>query len=381
MNIVLFYHSLVSDWNHGNAHFLRGIATELIARGHSLRVYEPENGWSRHHLLSDHGPAALHSFHRHFPHLHSISYDEETLDLDAALEDADLAIVHEWNSPALIRRLGRHRAANPHYRLLFHDTHHRAVSETLTACDLSDYDGVLAFGEALRQLYRGAPHRVSAWTWHEAADTRTFHPRRHQPLEGDLVWIGNWGDGERERELREFLIEPVKRLKLRATVFGVRYPEHALNALAEAGIAYGGYLPNHDVPSILARYRLTIHVPRRYYTTHLPGIPTIRPFEALACGMPLICAPWDDREALFSPGRDFLLAHDADQMRRHMQTLLARPRQARLLAAQGLLTIQQRHTCAHRAEQLLRICRCLDLDTRPRRWTTPPQLAIKRTAP
>jgi spore maturation protein CgeB len=38
MRIVLFYHSLLSDWNHGNAHFLRGIATELMTRGHEVHV-------------------------------------------------------------------------------------------------------------------------------------------------------------------------------------------------------------------------------------------------------------------------------------------------------------------------------------------------------
>ena len=42
MKIALFYHSLRSDWNHGNAHFLRGIASELQARGHEVRVLSPE---------------------------------------------------------------------------------------------------------------------------------------------------------------------------------------------------------------------------------------------------------------------------------------------------------------------------------------------------
>ncbi|MBA2602322.1 MAG: glycosyltransferase, partial [Acidobacteria bacterium] len=52
MRIVLFCHSLVSDWNHGNAHFLRGIVAELLDRGHEVRVYEPEDGWSREQLLA-----------------------------------------------------------------------------------------------------------------------------------------------------------------------------------------------------------------------------------------------------------------------------------------------------------------------------------------
>ena len=47
MRVVMFYHSLVSDWNHGNAHFLRGVVAELQSRGHDVRVLEPEDGWSR----------------------------------------------------------------------------------------------------------------------------------------------------------------------------------------------------------------------------------------------------------------------------------------------------------------------------------------------
>ncbi|MBD0289047.1 MAG: glycosyltransferase, partial [Flavisolibacter sp.] len=55
MNIVLFYHSLLSDWNHGNAHFLRGVATELILRGNNVTIYEPKGGWSLSNLKKDYG--------------------------------------------------------------------------------------------------------------------------------------------------------------------------------------------------------------------------------------------------------------------------------------------------------------------------------------
>ena len=199
-------------------------------------------------------------------------------------------IVHEWTDPALVGRVGAHHARHPgRYRLLFHDTHHRAVTqpEALAAFDLSAYDGVLAFGACLRDLYLARRWARRAWIWHEAADTALFQPRA-EPAEGDLVWIGNWGDDERSAELHEFLIEPVRALGLRARVYGVRYPEAARRALADAGIEYAGWLPNFDVPSVFARFRVTVHVPRRPYVEALPGIPTIRPFEALACGIPLV---------------------------------------------------------------------------------------------
>ena len=355
MKFVLFYHSLVSDWNHGNAHFLRGVVAELLALGHAVDVYEPSDSWSRENLEAEHGTRYEREFERMFPRLRSRRYQLEQLDLERALDGADVAIVHEWNPPALIERIGRHRLGG-RYRLLFHDTHHRSVTapEEMSRYDFRDYDGVLAFGETVRQQYLANGWCGRAWTWHEAADVRTFRPRI-QHRQGDLVWIGNWGDGERARELGEYLIEPVRQLHLAARIHGVRYPAAALRQLADARIEYCGWLPNWRVPEVFGRYGVTVHVPRLPYTRALPGIPTIRVFEALACGIPLICAPWSDAENLFHPGQDYLVAEDGADMQRKLRTVLADHDLAHELAAHGLRTIHARHTCAHRVQELLAI--------------------------
>ncbi len=359
MRIAAFYHSLISDWNHGNAHFLRGVAAELLARGHEVRIFEPEDAWSVQHLVRDHGPAAIAAFHRAYPTLASERYARPLppAELERMLDGVDAVLVHEWNDPALITQLGHHRARGGRYALLFHDTHHRSVSapDELQQFDLRHYDGVLAFGRAVRDVYLARGWARRAWIWHEAADTRVFGPRPGAPREGDVVWIGNWGDGERSAELREMLIEPIAALRLRARVHGVRYPDEARRALDEAGIAYGGWLPNFEVPDVLARHAVTVHVPRRPYAEALRGIPTIRVFESLACGVPLISAPWHDDEGLFHPGEDYLIARDGAEMRRHLQMLLAEPALAAALAAHGRATIIERHTCAHRATELLAI--------------------------
>ncbi len=358
MNIVMFYHSLVSDWNHGNAHFLRGIAMEFIKRGHHLQIYEPQNGWSVSNLIATQGGESLREFHARFPLLRSRTYAIDRIDLDRALDGVDLVLVHEWNDPALVRRIGRHRAkTGGAYHLFFHDTHHRAVTapEKMRQYDLSHYDGVLAYGDLLRDIYWHRGWTWRAWTWHEAADTNVFRASRNCHFDGDLVWIGNWGDDERTAELREFLIEPVKALRLRAKVFGVRYPQHALEMLRDAGISYGGWLPNYRVPDVFARFRLTLHVPRRPYVDLLPGIPTIRPFEALACSIPLVCSPWNDSEKLFEPGRDFLIAKNSGEMKRHLRALLSDKKMAHDLSEHGLQTIRARHTCAHRVDELMSI--------------------------
>ncbi len=357
MKFVLFYHSLVSDWNHGNAHFLRGIVTELLDRGHVVDVYEPKNGWSVENLVRDHGTAPLDEFRRTFPQLVSDTYDLDALDLDRVLDGANVVIVHEWSDHELVRRIGEHRNRARNYCLFFHDTHHRAATqpEQMAAYDLRNYDGVLAYGNVIRDLYLEKGWAQRAFTWHEAADTRVFHPRPHDEPEGDVVWVGNWGDDERTAELHEFLIEPVRELGLRARIHGVRYPDDAVASLREAKIEYAGWLANWRAPEVFSRYRLTVHVPRRPYVTTLRGIPTIRPFEALASGIPLISAPWDDAEGLFTPGTDFLVARDGNEMKKQMQAVTTDFALARSLVAQGLETIQKRHTCGHRVSELLSI--------------------------
>jgi spore maturation protein CgeB len=357
MRLVMFAHSLLSCWNHGNAHFLRGVVAELLFRGHDVRVYEPKDGWSLQNLRSEHGDAPLRDFRKVYPGLKSVQYPPNTLDLDAVLEDADLVLVHEWSEPDLVGRIGQHRAGTNSYKLLFHDTHHRAVTapHEMQRYDLRHYDGVLAFGNVLRDLYLARAWTRRAWTWHEAADTRVFRPIAGRACEGDLVWVGNWGDEERTAELHEFLLRPVKELKLRARIHGVRYPVHAKASLADAGIDYAGWLPNFSAPDVFSRFKVTVHVPRRPYVQALPGIPTIRVFEALACGMPLVCSPWNDAENLFTPGQDYLVARDGEAMKRHLRNLVNDRDYARQIAMHGHRTVLSRHTCAHRVDELLNI--------------------------
>jgi spore maturation protein CgeB len=356
MRFLFYTHSLVSDWNHGNAHFLRGVMRDLIRRGHEARALEPRDGWSRQNLVRDQGPLPLQRFARDFTSLESRDYGAG-FDHGAELDRADVVIVHEWTDPALVARIGRARREGGRFTLLFHDTHHRAVSAAgeISGLDLADYDGVLAFGETLRQRYLRAGWGHAVFTWHEAADTTLFRPLPGADKGADLIWIGNWGDGERAAELGEFLVEPVAQLGLSATVRGVRYPPAAIEELRRAGIVYGGWIANADAPRALAAHRVTVHVPRRPYVEALPGIPTIRVFEALAAGIPLVSAPWDDAENLFRPGTDFLFARDGNDMAAKLRAVLDDRALAASLVRSGLETIAARHSCAHRVDELFAI--------------------------
>jgi spore maturation protein CgeB len=361
LRLRFFAHSWRSDWNHGNAHFLRGLVDELSRLGHNVRCYEAENAWSYANLLREpSGSASLEQFRTAFPNLDFQTYPEAEFPqlAEAELRDADVVVVHEWNSPEVVSAIQSLKQRYG-FRVLLHDTHHRAYTDPqqIAKLNVSDFDGVLAFGEAIRRIYLDAFDAQRAWTFHEAADTTRFTPR-FATTSNEINWIGNWGDEERTRELQEFLIEPLSSIANKhAAVYGVRYPSRAKAQLQSAGIEYRGYLPNLSAPAVYSRCALTLHIPRRFYANGLSGIPTIRMFEALACGVPVVCSPWSDQENLFRPNQDFICVSDGRAMRAEIAHLIRDHTAREQISASALETIQQRHTCRHRAIQFEEICK------------------------
>lgn len=362
--IAYFSHAVRSDWNNGNAHFLRGLMRALGSCGHEVRIFEPADEWSIRNLRAESkGERALRDFEKMYPELRVVSYDPGGADKLSdfghwreLLRETDFVVLHEWNPPRLAHHLLALRDQLG-FRLLFHDTHHRASSspDQVRSLGVDRADGVIAFGEALRNIYREHFNIAQVWTLHEAADTSVFRPQPNSRKETDLVWIGNWGDDERSSEICKFLLRPAAELpEHRFTVYGVRYPQQALAALEYAHVDYAGYLPNLDSPGAYAASRATVHIPRQPYTQAMTGIPTIRIFEALACGIPLISSPWLDTEQLFREG-DFCVVRSTREMVSALQELLADPKAAEEQAARGLETVLARHTCSHRAQQLTSI--------------------------
>lgn len=361
LRIGYFAHTVRSDWNNGNAHFLRGLLRSLGRLNHEVTVFEPETEWSIENLLEEQqGARSLDQFVEMYSDLDVQTYAPPQSDelWRERLRGMNIVILHEWNPPSLAATLLELRESCG-YKLLFHDTHHRASSspEQIALFGLARFDGIVAFGEALRRLYEERFSLKRVWTLHEAADTSVFKPQPDVRRGDTIVWIGNWGEGERAEEIRCFLLDPAHRLRdvANTTIYGVRYPEEGLTALAAAGVTYGGYLPNLTAPAVYAGAKATVHVPRQQYSSAMNGIPTIRVFEALACGIPLVSAPWQDSEHLFRPG-DFQWATSSGEMERALRVLITDKARADDQAAQGLETVLTRHTCDHRAQELTAIC-------------------------
>lgn len=100
MPIVLFYHSLISDWNHGNTHFLRGIGMALFACGHQVESDEPQEGWTLQQLRHEQGLAALQAFHAAQPGLSSRTYAAQALADHGRRTMLDAQVQLQWTMAA-----------------------------------------------------------------------------------------------------------------------------------------------------------------------------------------------------------------------------------------------------------------------------------------
>ena len=323
---------------HGNGRFLRGVCSELLMRGHEVALHRSA---------------------------------DVAFDLEQALAGVDLVVTHDCTAPKLVSAIRLHHASNDDYTLLFYDTHRRAATSSPESrrFNLAGFDGVLAAGEVVRQAYLERGWTGRAWTWHEAADIHAFAPHPGAVRNGDLAWAGNAFDVAGD-QLATLLLAPTHRLGLTGVVHGRGYTWRARRAIQRSGLRYGGPLAAHLVPAVWARHSFTVELPGAGQA--LPGIPSIRVFEALACGIPLICAPWDDAEELFTPGRDYLIARDQREMEGAMRSLRGDRALASELSKQGRATVLARHTCGHRVDELLTIVMALrpPLSSRRRPVTT-----------
>ena len=389
MRFALFYHSIRSDWNHGNAHFLRGMVRALTSLGHDVLCLEEAGGWSVTNLVREHGVRPLVEFRRRFPFARVRLYPPEpraALErrLRADLVGVDVVVVHEWPAvehPALVDLLARLRRAYG-FHLLFHDTHYRILTQPVrvSRLGLERFDAILAYGPAIADEYRRRFGLQEVHVFHEAADVDLFHPHRPDaagPLD-DALFVGNWGGRDRAHELREYLLRPARRFRRtrRFAIYGVRYPPEVLDTVQRVyGVEYRGWLPNYLAPGAFAQTRVGLHVVRQQYARVLHGTPTIRVFEALACGTALVSTRWRDTDGLFRAGEDYLVVDSRAQMEEALDWLWRDPAARESLGRSGLARVLTHHTCRHRAEQLLEIVARLRLKR------APPGTAPSGTAP
>jgi len=222
----------------------------------------------------------------------------------------------------------------------------RGDEEYLSPAIIPGYGVYLSFtgGPTLDRLERqyGSP---AARQLYCSVDAEFYRPM-DVPARWDLSYLGTYSP-DRQPVLERLLLEPARRApELRFAVAGPQYPD---GIEWPANVERIDHVPPADHPAFYAASRFTLNVTRADMV-QAGYSPSVRLFEAGACGVPIISDRWDGIETLLRPGEEIILADGADEV---LAALREMPEAGRAAMGRALRArVLGEHTAAHRAAEL-----------------------------
>ena len=345
MRLVVLGLSLSSSWGNGHATTYRALLKAFAGRGHDVLFLERDVPWyAQHRDLPDPDFCDL-----------ALYGDLDGLDAHrAAIAAADAVIVGSYvpdGVAAGARVLDWARGTRAFYDIDTPVTLAALEAGTcayLAAGQIRDYDLYLSFtgGPTLRRLERayGAP---AARALYCSVDPDAY-PALDRPARYDLSYLGTYSP-DRQPTLKRLLIEPARRAPdLRFAVAGPQYPA---DIDWPANVERIEHLPPDRHPDFYAASRYTLNVTRADMV-RAGWSPSVRLFEAGACGTPVISDRWDGLDTLLVPEREILLPDGPEAVLAILRGRAEADR--RSLGAAARAAILARHTAAARAEELER---------------------------
>ena len=342
MNIAIVGLSITSSWGNGHATTYRALAGALHARGHHVRFFERDVEWYAHNRDLPESPHWQTTLYDSIATLHRFSRE---------IQDADVVIVGSYvpEGDAVIDWImGTARGVRAFYDIDTPVTLQRlenGTCEYLRADQMGLFDVYLSFagGRVLEQLEAGYGVRLARPLY------CGVDPSRYQPNGGPARWhLGYLGtySPDRQSALNVRLLEPARRWASgRFVVAGPQFPPETD---WPANVEHISHLPPSDHPTFYCAQRFTLNVTRGAMVD--AGFsPSVRLFEAAACGTPIITDPWTGLDSFFEPGREILVSQSSDQTLAYVRDLSDADRRA--IAARARARVLAEHTAHHRASE------------------------------
>ena len=344
MKIVILGLSITSSWGNGHATTFRGLVRELVRRGHDVLFLERDQPWyaqNRDLPAPPFGRTALYG---------SVGELQETF--AGEVGDADLVIVGSYVPEGV--RVGDWVQAEARGVKAFYDIDTpvtlarlaRGVHEYLEPRQIAGYDLYLSFtgGPTLRRLESGygAPR---ARVLYCSVDPELYFPEP-QPPQWDLGYMGTYSD-DRQPAVERLLLAPARDFaEGRFIVAGPQYPA---SVRWPANVLHQPHLPPAQHRAFYNSQRFTLNITRADMVA-AGWSPSVRLFEAAACGTPILSDRWAGIDTLLAPGTEILLV---DSTRDVLDVLRGCGEDERLrLAERARARILAQHTAAQRAAEL-----------------------------
>ncbi|TFZ06220.1 glycosyltransferase [Ramlibacter henchirensis] len=357
LSIVILGLSITSSWGNGHATTYRGLVRELDAAGHDVLFLERDVPWYASHRDLPAPPYGRTELYGSLEELHDRFADEvRTADLVVVgsfvpqgvqvgewvqREAGGLTAFYDIDTPVTLAKLAR------------------GDHEYLRPDQIAGYSMYLSFtgGPTLRRLEQefGSP---CARVLYCSVDPQLYHPDP-QPAQWDLGYMGTYSD-DRQPGVDRLLLQPARAWQDgRFVVAGPQYPSWIA---WPANVQYQPHLPPAEHRAFYNRQRFTLNITRADMV-QAGWSPSVRLFEAAACGTPIISDRWAGLETLLMPGREIVLADSAADV---LAVLRVMPEEDRLaMAERARRRILAEHTAAHRAAQLVGYALEMDLETAP----------------
>jgi spore maturation protein CgeB len=344
LRIVILGLSITSSWGNGHATTYRGLVRELTARGHQVLFLERDVPWyasNRDLPQPQHGRTALY-----------LDLAELKRRFAKEVEEADMVIVGSYVPEGV--EIGKWVIQTAGGLTAFYDIDTpvtlaklaRGEADYLSPDLIREYQIYLSFtgGPILERLEReyGAPMARALYC---SVDPELYYPDA-KPSRWDLGYMGTFSE-DRQPALTRFLIDPARAWPTgRFVVAGPQYPK---SVRWPRNVHRIQHLPPDRHRGFYNAQYFTLNLTRADMVA-AGYSPSVRLFEAAACGTPIISDQWDGIETLFQPGQEILIAQTCADVVQWVRDLPASEREQ--LGARARRRVLAEHTAAHRAAEL-----------------------------
>lgn len=343
IEIVILGLSITSSWGNGHATTFRGLVKALNNNGHRITFLERDVPW--------------YASHRDLPNppfCQTILYNnlDELKQYAPVISNADLVIVGSYVPQGV--EVGKYVLDTAERVTAFYDIDTPVTLAKLQNADyeylhpdlISRYDLYLSFtgGPTLRRLEDeyGSPMARALYC---SFDTDLYYPEKRD-IQWNLGYLGTYSD-DRQPALKALMLDAAEKFdEGKFVVAGAQYPPHIH---WHHNVQRIEHLPPSEHREFYNSQCFTLNITRQDMK-QAGYSPSVRLFEAAACGTPIISDYWEGIDEIFEIGSEILIAHSADDTIRYLKELDGDARHTIGLKARDKMMAH--HSAAHRAAEL-----------------------------